>query len=89
MTRVEAIRDRQSLLDRAKAVPRKPYEPCLATDEEIEVSIAWLKGVVTDRQVAKVRGCTPANVRSFVTATLRRAIAMGKVRLEATSDDPV
>lgn len=85
MTRIDAIRERSSLVAQAKAVPGKVKRPYIVDDEAIELAVAYLSGEVSDAQVAAVRECSPSNARFWVVAILRRAVAAGKAKVEVVT----
>lgn len=74
-----------TLLDRAKALaPKYGAPPPTVTDEQIDLLLAFLNGEVTYGQVAKVFGVNrSAGAGARVVSLMRRAVALGKLRVEA------
>lgn len=72
---------KKSILDKAKATKKRKE----VTEQDIEVSIAFIKGEITLTQMAKAYGkdrITEAGCYSKVTRSIREAYSQGKITIE-------
>lgn len=82
MNRLDDIRERFTLLERAKASPAATRRRLRYDDEAIQLAVAYINAQIIAKQAAEVLGIDYYNVRTWVASTLTRAVDEGKVKVE-------
>jgi hypothetical protein len=73
----------KSLLDKALEIKSSRVRPEGITVEEIELALAWLTGVVSTSQVAKILGFSnTGNCYSRIAIMLKRAYQDGHLKVK-------
>lgn len=70
---------KQTLLEKALAIPIRNYKNGESSPEEIELAVAWLQGKITVSQIAMVMDTRPSTMQSKLSILLRDAYNKGKL----------
>lgn len=74
-----------SLLEKAKAIPRKNNGRREYTDEDCELAIAWANGEIGMAQVSKAinfKEGSQGSIYSYLSSALRLAVQTGKLAVK-------
>lgn len=73
---------RQTLLQRAKQIKKSRKKVVVASKEEIELAISWLKGEIQYVQINTVLEISGSNIYNFLARSIRYAYQLGLIKIK-------
>jgi hypothetical protein len=68
------MKKRETLLEKAKKIGRKPNTKQVIKDEHVELALAWAKNEISFTQVAEVLGKSKGSIYAFLAHAFREYV---------------